>query len=66
MGRNVIAPNMAKPTTKDSTQHTVNTGLANKRTGRMGSAARRSTTTKTPSATAAAANRPMIVGEPHG
>ncbi len=27
VGRNVSAPNIAKPTTNDSTQHTVNTGL---------------------------------------
>src|ERR1700761_9779737 len=66
VGRNVIAPNIAKPTTKDSTQHTVNTGLPNNRIGRIGSGARRSTRTKIPSAAAAAADQPMIVGDPHG
>src|ERR1700761_9742984 len=66
VGKKVIAPNIAKPTTKDSTQHTVNTGLPNNRIGRMGSAARRSTATNAPSAATAPTNKPMIVGEPHG
>ena len=46
-------------------QHTVNTGLANSRIGRIGSAARVSTHTKIASAAAEAANSPMITGEDH-
>ena len=46
-------------------QHTVNTGLANSRIGRIGSAARVSTQTKTASAAAEATNSPMITGEAH-
>ncbi len=64
VGRNVIAPSIANPTTKDSTQHTVNTGLANSRIGRIGAVARFSTQTNTPRATAAPANNPMMVGDP--
>ena len=65
VGRNVNAPSIANPTTKDSTQHTVNTGLANSRIGRIGSAARLSTHTNAASATTEPTNRPMITGEPH-
>ncbi len=64
VGRNVIAPSIANPTTNDSTQHTVKTGFANKRIGRIGSGARRSTITKPTSASAEATNNPMIVAEP--
>ena len=46
VGRNVSAPSIAKPTMKPRMQHTVNTGLANRRIGRIGSAARVSTQTK--------------------
>src|SRR5947209_2096601 len=66
VGRKVIAPNIANPTTNDSTQHTVNTGLPNSRIGRIGWREWFSTQTNTPSATAALANRPIIVAEPHG
>src|SRR5690349_3191401 len=65
VGRKVNAPSMAKPTMKPRTQQMVNTGLANSRTGRIGSTARDSTQTKTASATAEAANSPMITGDPH-
>ncbi len=65
VGRNVSAPSIAKPTMKPRMQHTVNTGLANSRMGRIGSAAWVSTQTKTASATAEATNKPMITGEVH-
>ena len=38
VGRNVSAPNIANPTMNPRMQHTVNTGLANSRIGRIGSA----------------------------
>ncbi len=70
VGRNVNAPSMANPTTNDSTQQTVNTGLANSRVGRMGADSgpdeRLSTQTKMPRAAAEAANSTTIVGELHG
>ena len=50
VGRKVSAPSIAKPTMKPRMQHTVNTGLANSRIGRIGSAARVSTQTKATSA----------------
>ena len=65
VGRNVSAPSIANPTMNPRMQHTVNTGLANSRIGRIGSAARVSTHTKTASAAAEAANSPMITGEDH-
>ena len=57
---------MAKPTTKLSTQQTVNTWLPNSRIGSTGSRACNSTHTKSASAAAAAANSPMIIGDAHG
>ena len=54
VGRKVSAPSIAKPTMKPRMQQTVNTGLANSRMGRIGSAARVSTQTKTASAAAEA------------
>src|SRR5437588_12716877 len=66
VGRNVRAPSIANPTTKDSTQHTVNTGLANSRVGRMGAATRLSTQPKMHSEIREPANSPIMVGEPHG
>ena len=65
VGRNVSAPSIAKPTMKPRMQQTVNTGLAKSRMGRIGSAARVSTQTKRASAAAEAANKPMIIGDPH-
>ena len=65
VGRKVKAPSMAKPTTKLSTQQTVNTGSLNNRIGSTGSAARSSTLTKTVRASAEAANSPMMVGDHH-
>lgn len=62
---NVSAPSIANPTTNDSAQHTVNTGSLNSRIGRIGSAARLSTTTNATSATSDPTNKPMIVAEPH-
>ena len=49
VGRKVSAPSIAKPTMKASTQHTVNTGLANNRMGSTGSSARNSTQTNSAS-----------------
>ncbi|PQM48414.1 hypothetical protein C1Y40_01379 [Mycobacterium talmoniae] len=66
MGRKVSAPSIANPTTNANTQHTVNTGLANSRVGRIGAAARLSTHTNAPSATAEPTNSPTIVADPHG
>ena len=64
VGRNVNAPSIAKPTTNDSTQQTVNTGLPNSRIGSIGSAARRSTNTNATSAATDTTNKPMIVTDP--
>ena len=50
VGMKVIEPIIAKPTMKLSTEHTLNTRLRNSRIGRMGSAARSSTSTKMASA----------------
>ena len=50
VGRNVNAPSIANPTMNARMQHTVNTGLANSRIGRIGSAAWDSTHTKIASA----------------
>ncbi len=66
VGRNVRAPSIANPTTKDRTQHTVNTGLPNSRVGRIGAAARLSTQANTHNAITEPTNRPMMVGDPHG
>ena len=65
VGRNVSAPSIANPTMNPRMQHTVNTGLANSRIGRIGSAARISTHTKTASDATEPANSPMITGEDH-
>jgi hypothetical protein len=64
VGRNVIAPSMAKPTMKLRIEQTVKTGLANSRIGSMGSAARVSTRQNAASATTPPAKRPMTTGEP--
>src|SRR5262249_31649573 len=66
VGRNDSAPSMAKPTTNESTQHTVKTGSAKSRIGRIGSLARSSTATNTASAATDPTNSPIIVGDPHG
>ena len=66
VGRNVKAPSIAKPTTNDSTQHTVNTGSPNNRIGRIGSAARSSLKTKAPNMISDPANSPMMAGEAQG
>src|SRR6185312_5076466 len=66
VGKNVSAPSIAKPTTKDSTQHTLNTGFLNTLSGSTGSTARRSTVTKITSATADPTKSAMITGEFHG
>src|SRR3954464_4325199 len=50
-GRNVTAPNSAKPTISDSTPATENTRSRHSAGGRIGSGARRSANTKTVSAT---------------
>ena len=63
VGRNVSAPSIANPTMKPRMQQTLNTGLANRRMGRIGSAVLASTQTKTASAAKDARNSPMIIGE---
>src|SRR5689334_7990337 len=66
VGRNVRAPSIANPTTKDNPQQTVNTEFWNSRIGRIGAAARLSTQAKMHNAITEPTNRPMIVGDPHG
>src|ERR1700694_3371011 len=66
VGRNVIAPSIAKPTTNASPQQTVKTEFLNSRIGRIGSAARVSTHTKMPSDSTDATHRPTMVGDVHG
>ena len=61
----MIAPNIDAPTRNDATLATVNTELANSRSGNTGSAARRSWRTNSPISTTPATARPTIVGEPH-
>ena len=63
VGRNVNAPSIANPTMNPRMQHTVNTGLANRRIGRIGSATWDSTHTKIASARAEPTNSPMITGD---
>src|ERR1017187_3519104 len=65
-GRQVIAPNMAKPTMKPTTLVTEKPRLENKCSGSPGSVARRSTSTKTPTSTKPATPKVIIVGEPQG
>ena len=64
VGRNVMQPSSAKPTMKLSTELTLNTFRRNSRSGRIGSAARCSATTKQPRKTTPPTTRPMMVGEP--
>lgn len=65
-GKYVIAPSIANPTMKLSTEHTVKIRLLNRFIGSIGSAARRSTATKFTSSTTASTNNPMITGDVHG
>jgi hypothetical protein len=60
-----MAPSIANPTMKLSSEQTPNTGLRNRRIGSMGSTARVSAQQNSPSATAPPTNNPMITGEPH-
>ena len=57
VGRNVIAPSIANPTMNASTTHTENTDDRNRRSGRIGSTARPSTTTKIASDSSEAADQ---------
>jgi hypothetical protein len=66
VGRNVNAPSIANPTMKASVRQTENTERLNRRIGKIGSAARRSTTTKMSNATAPSTNSPRICAEIHG
>ena len=65
VGRNVIDPSIAKPTTNASALHTENTRLENSRIGRIGSAARLSTTTNTAKAIKDTPINPRICADPH-
>jgi hypothetical protein len=62
----VIAPNMEKPTISPSRLEMVNTRPRNSDSGITGSAAPRSTTMNSATATSAPAPSPRIVGEAHG
>ena len=63
VGRNVIDPSIAKPTTNASAQQTENTGLENSRGGRIGSTARDSTHTNAANAISDTTTSPMISTE---
>ena len=64
VGRYVIAPNIAKPTTKLITAERVKVRMRNSFSGRTGSAARRSTGTNATARTTPSTARPMICAEP--
>ncbi len=66
VGRYVIDPNIAKPMTKPMTAVRVNVRIRNSRSGRTGSAARRSTRTNTASRTTPSTPSPAICHEPQG
>ena len=66
VGRKVIAPSIAKPTTIAMTEDSENTGLVNSRSGSIGSVARRSAQMKTGTASTAAAISPMMNAESQG
>ena len=66
MGRNVIAPSIAKPTMKARITHTLKTDDVNSRSGRIGSVARRSTNAKITSDTSDPMIIQTMVGEVHG
>ena len=63
VGRNVIAPSIAKPTMKLRIEQTVKTGLPNSRIGSIGWAARVSAQQKAARARTPPAKRPMMTGE---
>jgi hypothetical protein len=63
-GRNVIAPNMAKPTTKPTAALAENTRLENRCRGITGSRARRSATAKPTMNITPATPSKMIGAEP--
>ncbi len=65
VGKNVIDPSIAKPTTNASALHTENTRLENSRIGKIGSTARRSTTTNTAKATTDTPINPSTCTDPH-
>ena len=65
VGRKVMDPIIAKPTMKLSVEAMLNTRPRNSRIGRIGSAARSSTSTKITRAITDPTNRPMIVADPH-
>lgn len=65
VGRNVIAPSIAKPTMKLRIEQTVNTGLRNRCIGSIGCLARVSTQQNSPSATMPPTKSPMMTPEPH-
>lgn len=63
VGRYVIAPNIAKPMTKLMTAESAKVRTRKSLSGRTGSAALRSTATKSTARTTASTARPMICGE---
>jgi hypothetical protein len=63
-GRNVSAPNSAKPTTRPTALVTANTRLRNSVGGRTGSRARFSATRNAPVAATASTPMPTMNGEP--
>ncbi len=66
VGRYVIEPNMAKPTTNPITEQSANVRTLKSRSGSTGSAARRSTNTNGTSSAAPSAPSPMICHEAQG
>ncbi len=60
-----MAPNIAKPTTKPSALLTPKTRFLNRRSGRIGSSARRSTATNSASRTTPATPKVTICGDAH-
>ena len=66
VGRNVIEPSIVKPTTKLRAQQFANTRDRKSRNGRIGSAARDSTSTKTPRTTSPPISSPAICHDRHG
>ena len=63
VGRKVIAPSIANPTTSEITDESEKTAFLNNRSGSIGSTARRSAYTNAGMAMIAAANRPRMKGE---
>src|SRR5690242_16851716 len=65
VGKKVIAPSIANPTTRATADDTTKTGLANSRIGSIGSRARRSANTNATIARTETMKVAMICGDPH-